>query len=132
MYLLQKKSQERPSLSKVAVRVETRSPAASKATSYLMQKYGFSQDKAKKLVGCVGGRLAYLQNLWNLKHEILNDDDICGMVTKTLFPIGMDAERCCIVTRKPESTMILHEIINKGSMSLCDLKNGDWKRLKKI
>ena len=103
----------------------------SEAMSYLIKRYGFSQDKAKKLVGCVGGRLAYLQNLWSLKYEILNDDDddICGMVMRTLFPFGMDAERRCIVTRKPESIMILREIINKGSTSLCDLKNVDWKRI---
>jgi len=102
----------------------------SEATSYIMNRYGFSQCKAKKLVRCVGGRLDYLQCLWDLKDKALtddeDDDDICGMVARTLFHFGMSAEKLCIHKGKPESTKILSKLQNNGgSISPEDLFKGE-------
>ena len=103
------------------------------AWSYLMHKHGFSQDTAKKLVNCIGGRLEYLVYPWGLKDEILNSDDISHAVTSALFPFfGMNQEKLCILERKPESTMILRKIIDDGSISTKDLCDMDGERVLKV
>ena len=61
------------------------------AYSYLMQM-GFSYDKAKKLFGCVGGRLNYLQRLQKMSDELSNSSDACGKVTKALFSSMLNSQ----------------------------------------
>ena len=95
---------------------------------YLMDRYSFSQGTAKKLVDCVGGRLGYLEYPWDLnwvKDKSFNSNDICQAVTTALFLLGMHQEKLCIHKRWPESSKILCNIINNGSMSPKDLYTMD-------
>ena len=92
-------------------------------TLYLMQN-GFSQDEAKKLFGCMGGRLEYLQGLRKLSSTILNSGDICGNATKALFPLlhfQMYNQQLCITSGKPDSMLIIRKLVQGGSASLTDL-----------
>ena len=98
---------------------------------YYLMKRGIGEDKAKKLVKFIGGRLVYLQTSVALIKKLgWTSQDGIEKMKSLLFSRKLNAQKATILQLQPESGVILDKLSKKGTVTTVDLTSVAQNKLK--